>query len=132
MSDQFKNESDRRREPRFNQRIKVRFRCGDERWRTGVTGDISYGGMFITSKALPDSEYVEIKLAHRRQRLILKGKVIRASNPAASAAKSPPCGFAVELVDQPDTWLELCRAMRQGLPRERRTTELTAPKPEAD
>ncbi len=130
MSVQSTQGSDRRREPRFAERIKVRFRCGEKRWRTGLTRDISYGGMFITSKVLPDGPIVEIKLAHRRRQMILTGNVMRLSDAALPEAAAP-CGFSVELVEQPDAWLTFCRAMRQGLSRERRTTEVTAPKPDA-
>ena len=129
MTKLFRGKSERRPDSRMEQRIKLRFRSAGDRWRAGVTSDISFGGMYISCKRVPDGPDVEIKLAHGRTQLVLKGKVLRSGSMPTEFA---PQGFTVKLVGQPESWLGLCRRLRERFSRRRRTTELTVSAPDAD
>lgn len=121
MSSESDKANDRRKEDRVERRIKLRFRSGDGRWKSGFTRDLSIGGMFVTAKALPETSEVELKLAHNRQEVVLEGKVIRTHDAGKLA------GFALQFSEPSQAWIDLCRILRQGLDRRRRTTELAVP-----
>jgi PilZ domain len=96
------------RPPRHNVEMMVEFEHGDSRG-TGVTRDISSGGMFVSASSLPNvgpSLQLTVHLPNGR-RLELKGKVVRsASQTGVSPAPAPP-GFGVRLTDQPPEYDEL-------------------------
>lgn len=96
------------RPPRHIVEMMVEFEHGDSRG-TGVTRDISSGGMFVAASPLPNvgpSLQLTVHLPNGR-RLELKGKVVRSAlQPDVSPAPAP-AGFGVRLTDQPPEYDEL-------------------------
>lgn len=86
----------------------VEFEQSDSRG-TGVTRDISNGGMFVAASRLPNvgpTLQLTVHLPNGRS-LQLKGKVVRsAAATGVSSAPTPP-GFGVRLTDQPEEYDEL-------------------------
>jgi hypothetical protein len=98
----------RPRPPRHNVEMMVEFEQSDSRG-TGVTRDISNGGMFVAASRLPNvgpTLQLTVHLPNGRS-LQLKGKVVRsAAQTGVSPAPTPP-GFGVRLTDQPAEYDEL-------------------------
>lgn len=96
------------RPPRHNVEMMVEFEHGDSRG-TGVTRDISSGGMFVAASPLPNvgpSLQLTVHLPNGR-RLELKGKVVRSASQAGVSPAPAPPGFGVRLTDQPPEYDEL-------------------------
>jgi hypothetical protein len=96
------------RPPRHHVEMMVEFEHGDSRG-TGVTRDISSGGMFVAASPLPNvgpSLQLTVHLPNGR-RLELKGKVVRSASPAGVSPAPAPPGFGVRLTDQPPEYDEL-------------------------
>ncbi len=103
-----------RRYERHVRRINVKFReLGREQWRTAFTTDISVGGMFISSRTIPDSEIVEVEIQiSDGEQLSLRGKVVRGTRVANRLQRLQRGGFAIE-VEQPapEGWYNALLAM---------------------
>ena len=96
------------RPPRHHVEMMVEFEHGDSRG-TGVTRDISSGGMFVAASPLPNvgpSLQLTVHLPNGR-RLELKGKVVRSASQAGFSPAPAPPGFGVRLTDQPPEYDEL-------------------------
>jgi hypothetical protein len=97
-----------KRPPRHNVEMMVEFDQGESRG-TGVTRDISSGGMFVRAARVPNvgpSLHLTVLLPSGRK-LHLRGKVVRSASATGLPRPATPPGFGVRLTDQPAEYEEL-------------------------
>ena len=87
---------ERRALPRYRAEVVVEFTPAESKI-TGMTWDVSLGGMFVRTSRMPvkgDKLLVTLRFADGRQ-LMLQGNVIRTFHPSALLRNLLPTGFAL-------------------------------------
>lgn len=90
--------SERRALPRYRAEVVVEFTPSESKI-SGMTWDVSLGGMFVRTSQLPaqgDKLFVTLRFADGRQ-LMLQGQVVRTFHPSALLRNLLPTGFALAL-----------------------------------
>jgi hypothetical protein len=102
---------DKRLHPRLPKRVKLRYRLGDEKWRSAFTQDVSTFGLYIHTMAIPTTTSIEVEIAdenHNNEIIRLRGQVVRGKKVPPRLRRMFKSGFAVRLVDVPNEWYRYC------------------------
>jgi hypothetical protein len=102
---------DKRLHPRLPKRVKLRYRVGDEKWRSAFTQDVSTFGLYIHTMTIPTTSAIEIEIAdenHNNEIIKLEGQVVRGKKVPPRLRRMFKSGFAVKLVNVPNEWYRYC------------------------
>ena len=102
---------DKRLHPRLPKRVKLRYRVGDEKWRSAFTQDVSAFGLYIHTMAIPTTSAVEVEITdenHNNEIIRLQGQVVRGKKVPPRLRRMFKSGFAVKLVNVPNEWYRYC------------------------
>ncbi|MGH9317847.1 MAG: PilZ domain-containing protein [Thermoanaerobaculia bacterium] len=90
--------AEQRKFPRYRADVMLDFGTSESRI-TGMTWNVSQGGMFIRTTKVPEvgeKLLVNLRFAKGSQ-LLVQGKVVRLFQPSTLARRSSPAGFAVSV-----------------------------------
>ena len=90
---------DKRAFPRYRTEVVVDFTAAETKV-TGLTRDVSLGGMFVRTTRLPmQGQKLLLTLRFPDRQLLLQGVVVRTSEPSTFGRPLAPTGFAVTIND---------------------------------
>ena len=89
---------DRREHPRYRTDVMLDFGAAESRV-TGMTWDVSIGGMFVRTKKMPEvgeKLLITLRFPEGRQ-LLIQGEVVRLFQPSPLLREVLPAGFGVSI-----------------------------------
>jgi len=110
-----KKHSEKRTDRRRTAEIPVSFEIKESR-TTGMTCDLSRGGLFVRTTRPPDvGSVVTVRLRPRNRAttIVLQGKVVRTRAVPVAPVSSLPGGFAVRVLEAADEFYELLAQIRR-------------------
>lgn len=102
--------------PRYRSEVVVGFTNGESE-ATGVTWDVSYGGMFIRSSRMPEvgrKLMVKMRFSEDRQ-LLVQGRVVRTFQAPPLVRHLFPTGFGLEISGS-ELYLNFVRSVAANAP----------------
>lgn len=110
-----KKRSEKRADRRRRAEIPVSFEIKESR-TTGITCDVSRGGLFVRTTRPPDvGSVVTVRLRPRNRAttIVLRGKVVRTRAVPVAPVQSLPGGFAVRVLEAAEEYYELLAQIRR-------------------
>lgn len=101
-------DQDKRLHPRLTKRVKLRYRAGDDRWRSAFSQDVSTFGLYIHTTTVPTVATIEIEVTDNNEQIRLTGTVVRGKKVPPRLRRMIKGGFAVKLQDVPQEWYRFC------------------------
>lgn len=90
-----KMHENKRAHPRYRTEVVLDFVASEQRV-TGMTWDVSMGGLFVRTSRMPEvGQKLLVTLRFQESQLLIQGEVVRTFNPPALLRAGLPAGFAV-------------------------------------